>query len=481
MEMIPEEEPIRDSQSAMWDLLNQEYAVRLPRRGEIIPAEVVRIGPEGMVVDIGAKREGLVPQEDLDKLDPQFRSQILVGSRLSAYVLQPEGQEGNVILSINLARVEEEWQSAERYLKDGEIYEGKISGHNKGGLIVPFGQIRGFVPASQILDLTDHKVESRSQNLAAMVGETLALKVIEVDRSRQRLIFSERAAQREARDRRKEKLITELNEGEIRRGQVSGLSQFGAFVDLGGADGLIHISELSYKRVAHPRELLQVGQEVEVYVLKVDRERKRIGLSLRRLQPDPWEQLEERFQVGQIVEGRITKVAKFGAFAAVDDGIEGLIHSSEIGEENNVQEGDLLPLKIISIDPAHRRIGLSLKRAPARDVQEPMSETLPLEQIGGEVTKSGEQYPPSYQAEALSPSEVVAEESAIDNTEVATPATRAEEPIALAEKTPAEIEGASSSGAEDLVTTEKPKSKSTTAKKKTTRAKKKTTKKSKAE
>lgn len=363
--MAREEKAPQNPQSPMWEYLRQEYDVRLPQRGEIIQAEVVRIGQEGMVMDIGAKREGLVPQEDLEKLDPNFLSQIQVGTRLPAYVLQPEGPEGNVILSVNLARVEEEWQEAERYFKTGEIYAGQVNGYNKGGLIVPFGQIRGFVPASQVSELAVENPEARPQRMATMVGTTLDLKVIEVDRQRQRLILSQRAAQRESRERRKERILAELKEGEIRHGRVSSLSEFGAFVDLGGADGLIHISELSYKRLAHPRELLQVGQEVEVYVLRVDQDKKRIGLSLRRLQPDPWRQVQERFQVGQIVEGTVTKITKFGAFASLDDGIEGLIHTSEIGEGNNLQEGEILALKIISIDAAHRRIGLSLKRAPA--------------------------------------------------------------------------------------------------------------------
>jgi len=267
-----------------------------------------------------------------------------------------------------------DWLRAEELYERGEIFEAEVAGYNKGGLLVPFGRIRGFVPASQIVDLAGRAGgNSQMERLAGIVGETLHFKVIEVDRYRRRLILSERAAQRQWRRLQREKLLRELKEGDIRHGVVSNLCDFGAFVDLGGADGLIHVSELSWDRVKHPRELLQVGDEIDVYVLRVDRERKRIGLSLNRLRPDPWTLVEEKYQVGQLVEGTITHVVDFGAFARIEEGIEGLIHISELAEGNIfrpqdvVKEGDMLTLRVIGIDAARRRMGLSLRQVPPRD------------------------------------------------------------------------------------------------------------------
>jgi small subunit ribosomal protein S1 len=237
------------------------------------------------------------------------------------------------------------------------------------------GKVRGFVPSSQIVSLKGRRRSAEGEDpLAELVGNKMQLKVIEIDRSRNRLILSERAAMREWRKQHKEKLLAELQEGDIRKGEVISLCDFGAFVDLGGADGLIHLSELSWRRVSHPSEVLKVGDEVEVYVINVDRERKRIGLSLKRLEPDPWSVIAERYQVGQLVEGTITKLVKFGAFARIfDDDIEGLVHLSELSEERIshprevVQEGDVRTLRIIRIDPDQRRIGLSLKRVASSE------------------------------------------------------------------------------------------------------------------
>ncbi|MGB5932877.1 MAG: S1 RNA-binding domain-containing protein [Anaerolineae bacterium] len=357
--------------SPMWEFLSEEFDYRRPKRGDILDAEVVRIDKDAIIVDVGAKSEGVIPSKDLQMLDEEVRASIEVGDRVSVYVLRPGSPDEDLIVSVNMARALEDWQEAERHLEEEKTYEGTVTGHNKGGLIVPFGQIRGFVPASQLVNLGGRpSPESRMEQLAQMEGEKLQLKVIEVDRNRRRLIFSQRAAMRRLREEQKEKLLEELQEGDIRTGKVSNLCDFGAFVDLGGADGLIHISELSWQRVKHPREVLNAGDEVEVYVLRVDRERKRIGLSLRRLQPDPWTLAGEKFYVGQIVKGTITNVVNFGVFARIDEGIEGLIHISELSDEpfddprKIVHEGDLLPLKILSIDTARQRIALSLKQAP---------------------------------------------------------------------------------------------------------------------
>ncbi len=363
--------------SPMWQFLDEEFDYRRPQRGDILEAEVVRVDRNEVIVNVGAKTEGVVPSRDLEKLDEKFRANIEVGTKMPVYVLRPESPEGEMIVSVNMARTIEDWREAERYLTEGKTYEGTVTDHNKGGLIVPFGQIRGFVPASQLVELGGKQSqESRMEKLAKMEGVRLQLKVVEVNSHRRRLILSERAALKEVRERKKEELLEELQEGEIRTGKVSNLCDFGAFIDLGGADGLIHVSELSWQRVNHPREVLEVGQEVEVYVLRVDREKKRIGLSLRRLRPNPWTLVGEKFHVGEIVEGTITNVVEFGAFVRIDEGIEGLIHISELSDEplnhprEVVKEGDVVLLKILSIDEARQRIGLSLKRAPTREEME---------------------------------------------------------------------------------------------------------------
>ena len=381
--------------SPMWGFLSEEFDYRRPKRGDILDAEVVRIDKDAIIVDVGAKTEGVVPSRDLEKLDEEVRTSIEVGDRVSVYVLRPAGPDRDLIVSVNMARALEDWQEAERYLEEGKIYEGTVTGHNKGGLIVPFGQIRGFVPASQLLNLGGRQSpESRMEKLAQMEGEKLQLKVIEVNQNRRRLILSQRTAMRHLREEQKEKLLEALQEGDIRTGKVSNLCDFGAFVDLGGADGLIHISELSWQRVKHPREVLKVGDEVEIYVLRVDREKKRIGLSLRRLQPDPWTLVDEKFYVGQIVKGTITNVVNFGVFARIDEGIEGLIHISELSDEplddprKIVHEGDLLTLKILNIDTARQRIALSLKRAPTLEELEGQEALAKMAQA--EETASGE-------------------------------------------------------------------------------------------
>ncbi len=361
-----------DNAQAMAELLENAYTFRMPNRGDILEGTVVKIDPDQILVDIGFKTEGVVPGAELERIKPET---IKVGDQVLVYVVNPEDKSGNVVLSLTRAQLERDWRNAEKLFESGEIFEATVSGYNRGGLIVHLGKVRGFVPASQLSSVTQQGDEGvQSDQLAKLVGQKLKLKIVELDRERNRLILSERAAIREWRRQQKERLLAELQEGDILRGEVSSLCDFGAFVDLGGADGLIHLSELSWGRVSHPSEVLKVGDEVEVYVLKVDRKERRIGLSLKRLQPDPWSQVEERYSVGQLVEGTITKLTDFGAFARLkDDEIEGLIHISELSDERVthpkevVKEGDVLTLRIIRIDPERRRMGLSLRKVAAAE------------------------------------------------------------------------------------------------------------------
>lgn len=352
-------------------LLEQETIQIAPRRGDTVEGTIISVSPTEVVVDVGCKCEGIVGARDLERLEPEFRASLKVGDEVLVYVVRPEDSDGNIVLSLARAQVEGDWQQAAKLFEAEEVLEEVVDGYNRGGLIVNLGRLRGFVPASQIVSVRvsrDDEEEERESSFEQLVGTKLHLKIIELDRRRNRLILSERSAVREWRQERKDHLLNELQEGDIRRGVVSSLCDFGAFVDLGGADGLVHLSELSWRRVGHPKQILSVGQQVEVYVLGVDADRRRIALSMKRLQKEPWSDVEAKYQVGQLIDGTVTKLTNFGAFARLDEYIEGLIHISELSEDHIahpkdvVQEGQELTLRIIRIDAGRQRIGLSLRR-----------------------------------------------------------------------------------------------------------------------
>lgn len=386
----------------MRSLLDSESGLNMPQRGEIREGVIARLTSNEILVDVGAKSEGIITGRELESIDEATRKAFEVGQPISVYVLDPEDRSGNIVLSYSKAREEKDWQNAEKLMETQEVYAGTIAGYNKGGLIVKIGNVRGFIPASQVSAARRRRaegVEAPEQKWGKMVGETTQVKVIEVDRNRNRLILSERAASKETREMQKEKLLAEIKPGDVRKGHVISLAEFGAFVDIGGADGLVHLSEISWKRVSHPNEVLKVGQEVEVEVLNVDRERKRIGLSLKRREVDPWTMLQKKYQIGQLVQGTITKLTKFGAFARIEgeDDIEGLIHVSELAEghidhpKQAVAEGQQVTLRVLKIDPDKRRIGLSLKRVTSaeyadKDYWERVAAAVDLDEVamGGE-------------------------------------------------------------------------------------------------
>jgi small subunit ribosomal protein S1 len=342
------------------------------RRGELILGKISRTTPNEIFVDLGEGREGIVTKREVELMSGKQLERIKEGAEIHVYIVNPSNNRGQVILSINHAQEELDWRKAEEYLQSKQVYDGKIGGYNKGGLIVRFGRLRGFVPQSQVSDkrLFDMEGETPEERFSNMVNKQINVKVMEVDRSRNRLILSERAAMREVRQRRKEALITELQVGEVRTGRVVSLENFGAFVDIGGAEGLVHITELSWQHITHPKQVLEVGQEVEVKVIGVDEGKNRIGLSLKQLQADPWDELATRFGTGALVRGTVTKLTKFGAFAQIDgmDSVEGLIHISELSDErvehprDVVNRGDRLTLRVVKIDVKNRRLGLSLRR-----------------------------------------------------------------------------------------------------------------------
>jgi len=355
----------------MADLLAGEgLGIDFPQQGEIRTGVIASMTPGQILVSVGTKSEGVIAGKEYELIPPDELANLKIGQEIPVYVINPEDQNGNLILSYTRAREEQSWQIVESMLTSKETYHSSVIGYNKGGLIVPVGGLRGFVPASQIslsrrAGMTGDTPEQR---WSRMIGQEIDVVVIEVDRERRRLILSERQASTETRESVKERVIDELKEGEIRTGRVTSLADFGVFVNINGADGLVHLSEISWDRIQHPSEILKVGQEVQVKVISIDREKKRIGLSIRQLQSDPWDQKAAKFQVGQLVEGTITRLTKFGAFARLTDDVEGLIHISEISEKRIehpkevLKEGDTVTLRIIKIDPANHRIGLSVRR-----------------------------------------------------------------------------------------------------------------------
>ena len=362
----------------MGELLDSVEDMKPLRRGDVVEGIVMRADPgaEGILLNVGHKAEGHVPSHEMKSMSQEDLAQLNVGDTVLAMVIRGESDEGSAILSIDRAAGEVGWKTLQDAMDADERVEGKIIGFNRGGAIVMTESVQGFVPMSQLATISRDRArvaaqggEEESPEESPDIGRTIGLKVLELNRGRNRAILSERQATQELREERKSRLIEELTEGEVRQGRVTGISTFGAFVDLGGADGLIHISELSWSNVNSPGDIVSVGQEVDVMVLRVDAEQKKIALSLKRLQPEPWETIEDRYEVGGIVDGVVTKLTDFGAFARVEDAVEGLIHISELTTRiishprEVVREGDAVRLKVLRIEPERRRLGLSLKQA----------------------------------------------------------------------------------------------------------------------
>jgi small subunit ribosomal protein S1 len=366
-----EQQNTNNNNQTMESLLNeQELNIDLPQVGEIRSGVIASVSPSQILVSIGAKSEGVISGRELDQLTAEERDALQVGQEVHVFVINPEDANGNVVLSLKRAQEELSWENVERLVTSDEVVDSKIMGFNKGGLIVAVEGLRGFVPSSQISAMrrSQSTGDTPEQRWQKMIGQPISVRVIEVDRERRRLILSERAASTESRQSIKERVIEELEEGKVYTGRVTSLANFGAFININGADGLVHLSELSWEHIEHPREVLEVGQEVKVKVINVDRFKKRIGLSVRALQDDPWKSRVEKYSVGQLVEGVITRLTKFGAFARLEGDIEGLIHISEIAEhriehpKEVLKEGEVKSLRVIRIDPEQHRIGLSLRK-----------------------------------------------------------------------------------------------------------------------
>lgn len=383
----------------MEELLDQ-HDYEEPQVGDIRKGIIVAITPQGVIVDLGLKRDGLVPSSDLSKLEPEERDALKINDEIPIYVTNTDAPD-SLYVSIHLAQLNQDWIDAEKLMESGEVFEGEVIGYNKGGAIIPFGRLRGFVPASHLSELSRGLNDrQRQQKLAKLRGQKVPVKIIEVDRRRRRLVFSQRDAQKEWEDKRKKELLKDLKEGDVITGRVSGLRDFGIFVDLGGADGLVHISELAWYRIDHPREVVKVGDEIEVYVLNINPDTQRISLSRKRLLENPWSTVEKRYHQNQLVEGKITRIVDYGAFAEIEPGVEGLLHLSQLSRsqvenaQEVVNEGETHLLRIVSIDPERQRIGLSLRAVNANEQIEWMAtreaEAAVEEEAGDETEDSAE-------------------------------------------------------------------------------------------
>ena len=356
-----------DNDNMLMDFLMNED-MYLPTIGEIREGWVVRERGNEILVDIGAKSEGIISHQEIDGMDEETRAMLVEGSKVLVLIVEPEDRNGNLILSYTQALQEQDWIKVQEYIDAEETCECKVLGINRGGVLAQLGQLRGFIPRSQLM--RERQGLSHQDLQKEIQGKTLYVKVLEANRENTRLILSELAAAKEIREAERTKLFETLEENDIRPGRVVNLTDFGAFVDIGGVEGLVHLSELSWKRINHPSEILSVGDEIEVAVLNIDQEKQRLALSLKQLEKDPWEMVEELYHVGQLIEATVVKLTKFGAFARINDDNElvGLIHISEMSEEHVnhprevVKSAETVAVRIIRIDPEQRQLGLSLKQ-----------------------------------------------------------------------------------------------------------------------
>ncbi len=353
-----------------WIDLLAQYDYPRPRQGEILNGEIIRIEEDALFINVGAKRDAIVPHDELAELGEDLLSDYSRGDVVPVYVLRTPVGNQELLVSLEKGLQQLDWERAEELLDNDGTVECRIVGHNKGGLLVEFGRLRGFVPNSHEPDLKRiHDSQKRMIARQKKIGGTLALKVVEIDRSRERLIMSATAAQKEQRLQQ----LQALEEGQIVTGEVVNLTSYGAFIDLGHVSGLLHISKISWENIDHPADALQVGDEVQVRIDKIDLERERLSLNRKALLPGPWEQFAAQHEEGELVEGVVTAVTDFGAFVLVADNVEGLVHISEIDNQylerpdSVVQPGDTVLTRILSIDLDRERLGLSMRRVSTNE------------------------------------------------------------------------------------------------------------------
>jgi small subunit ribosomal protein S1 len=432
---------------------NYDATIHPFQEGDVVTGHVVRIDNDEVLVDIGYKSEGVIPANELSirkSVDPG--EEVSLGEEVDALVLTKEDQDGRLILSKKRARFERAWRRIENAANSGEPVSGTVIEVVKGGLIIDLG-VRGFLPAS-LVDIR------RVPNLDEYMGQSIECKVIELNRSRNNVVLSRRAVLEEQRKEDRERILDRLQPGQVVEGTISNIVDFGAFVDLDGIDGLIHISELSWSHVNHPSEILTIGDEVTVKVLDIDRDRQRISLGLKQTQEDPWQRVIDTYNIGDELEGTVTKVVTFGAFVEILDGVEGLVHISELAQhhvENPreiIQPGDQVRVKILEIDSERRRLSLSIKRVegqelPVRPIEAGSLDDVPELGLSEDVFASNAE--PAAAADAdTATEEASAEPAAEDAVETGSAPQPAEEPPAEEAAPPAEPEAS----AEPEATTE---------------------------
>lgn len=363
------DQPIdQPSQQPEWfENLIANYDTQTPQAGEILQGTVIRSVQEGIFLDLGLKREILVPARDLEFINKEDLDSLEPGSQVPVMVVSAASENKDIEVSISRALEQQVWEKAQKDLEAGTILSLEVAEHNRGGLIVRYENLRGFVPYSLVPDLQGVRNPKRAESIKnGLIGKPLDVKITEVDPERRRLILSAESAQLELR----QKMLESFKKGQIVTGKIVKVVDFGAFVDLGGIDGLIHVSQLSWKKVKHPSEAVKVGEEVEVKIIEIDRDRQRIGLSRKALLPGPWQTITDELKPGDYVEGIVTRIVNFGAFVKIPQGVEGLIHTSQIGyfshqdPQNAIKPGDKVLLKVLDIKPERKRVALSMRQVP---------------------------------------------------------------------------------------------------------------------
>ena len=352
------------------EALSYEATFKSYKPGDVVRGTVVKVDPSGILVDINYKSDGFIPPQELsEKSFGNINDIVKVGDKIDVYIERLEDKEGYVVLSKRKAEYEMKWKIAYEAYKSRKVIEAKVTSAVKGGLVVDYNGIRGFIPASQVAKETEESFES-------FVGKTLPIRIIEINRRQGKIVLSHKIAAGDKHKMESSKVFDDLEVGQVRHGVVTSLKKFGAFVDIGGVEGLIHLTELSWKRVNHPGDILKVGQELDVFVLGVDKENKKVALGLKELEPDPWVKAAELYKPGQIVKAKIARFVKFGAFVELEGNLEGLIHISELSDkpitspEEAVSVGSIVDVKVLKVLPDEQKIGLSIKEAK-KDAEKP--------------------------------------------------------------------------------------------------------------
>lgn len=431
------------------DLLD-EYEYDRPRRGQIVQGEVIRVYEDMILVDIGAKRDAVIPRSDLSNLESQYLEGISQGDKVPVYVERLGTGDDDLMVSLEKGLMQEDWDLAKKHLESEEVTQLEVVGYNKGGLLVEFNRLEGFIPNSHITEIRRGvNRDERDQTKAKMVGSSLECKVLEVDQHQSRLLFSERDAKQDRRQRR----LEELEEGQVISGNIVNIVDFGAFVDLDGIDGLIHISELDWERIDHPSEVVNVGEEVEVKVMEVDAERERVSLSRKARLPSPWQKVQEKYKPGDLVQGTVNNVRDFGAFVEIPEGVVGLVHVSEIGfggsgsPKELVKRGDTVLCRIMDIEPEKERMSLSMQRVTYEEQISWMVENVEEGERPSEVSQFAAAMQEAVKEEATEAGEEAAAASEIEEEQV-TEVSEAEAEVETEVEELAAAEGESEAEAE---------------------------------